>query len=111
MTVVLSFHAKPQPERLPSGAGRPPLCRPAWGSRHMATDLQTVALIFSWRRLVVALVPRLPVLGRPAWGRPAGLPLAHLGLMFCRGFTLLLYVLQGSGLLKYFWSWAVLWVF
>ena len=45
--VELSFHAKTQPEGLPSGAGRPPLGRPAWGSRHVATDFWIVALIFS----------------------------------------------------------------
>ena len=78
--VVLSFHAKSQPERLPSGASWPPLGWPAWGSCHVATDLQTVALITSWRRLAVGLTSVLQLLGRPAWGRPSGLPLAHLGL-------------------------------
>ena len=33
--------------------------------------------------------------------RPAGLPLAHLGLWFCRDSALLLCILQGSGFLKY----------
>ena len=78
--VVLSFHAKSQPERLPSGAGRPPLGRPAWGSCHVATDLRTVALITPWRRLTVGLASVAQLLGRPALGRPAGLPLAHLSL-------------------------------
>ena len=63
---MLSFHAKSQPEWLPSGAGRPPIGRPAWGSCHVATDLQTVALIIPWRRLVVGLASVLQLLGRPA---------------------------------------------
>ena len=50
----------------------------------------------SWFRLAVAIA------------RPADLPLAHLGLWFCQGFTLPLYILQESGLLKYFWCWPVL---
>ena len=33
--------------------------------------------------------------------RPAGLPLAHLGLWFFRDFALPLYNLQGRGFLKY----------
>ena len=60
---MLVFHAKPGLETLHSGAGRPPLGRLAWGSRHVATDFRTMALIFSWRWLTVA---RLQVLGRPA---------------------------------------------
>ena len=40
--------------------------------------------------------------------RPAGLPLAHLGLRFCRCFTLPSCILQGSGLLDYFGVWATL---
>jgi len=63
---MLSFHAKSQPERLPSGAGRPPLGRTAWGSCHVATDHQTVALITSWTRLAVGLASVLQLLGRPA---------------------------------------------
>ena len=43
--------------------------------------------------------------------RPAVLPLAHLGLWFCRDSALLLCVLQGSGFLKYLCSWAALWIF
>ena len=43
-----------------------------------------------------------------ATARPAGLPRAHLGLWFCRDSALPLYILQGSGLLKFFWFWAVL---
>ena len=78
--VVLSFHAKSQPERLPSGAGRPPLGRPAWGCRHVATAFQTTALITSWRRLAVGFASVLQLLGRLAWGRLAGLPVAHFGL-------------------------------
>ena len=50
----------------------------------------------SWFRLTVAIA------------RPAGLPLAHLGLWFCRSFTLPLCILQGSGLLDYFGVWATL---
>ena len=64
--VVLSFHTKSQLERLPSGAGWPPLGRPVWGSCHVATDLQTVALIIPWRRLAVGLASVLQLLGRPA---------------------------------------------
>ena len=63
---MLVFHAKAEPEWLPSGAGRPPIGRPAWGSCHVATDLQTVALITSWRRLAVGLASVLQLLGRPA---------------------------------------------
>ena len=29
--VVLVFHAKGEHQRPPGGAGRPPICRPAWG--------------------------------------------------------------------------------
>ena len=96
MAVELNFHAKTQPEGLPSGAGRPPLGWQAWGSCHVATDFWTVALIFSWRRLVVASTSRVHVLGRPA-----GLPLAYLGLLFCRSLTPHLCILQGSGSLNY----------
>ena len=35
-----------------------------------------------------------------AGARPAGLPLAHLGLLFCRGFTPYLCIVQGSGSLN-----------
>ena len=56
---VLNFHAKPQPERPPSGAGRPPLGRPAWGCRHVAAVFRTTALIPSWSRLTIGLVPVL----------------------------------------------------
>ena len=34
--------------------------------------------------------------------RPVGLPLAHLGLWFCRDFALPLYNVQESGLLNFF---------
>ena len=98
---MLCFHAKTQPEGLPSGAGRPPLGRPAWGSRHVATDFWTVALIFSWRWLVVALDPRVHVLGRSALGRPAGLPLAPLGPLLHRHYTCMLVIFQGGGLLTW----------
>ena len=72
--VVLNFHTKLGLETLQSGVGWPPLGRPAWGSCHVATDLQTVALITSWRWLAVGLASVLQLLGRPAW---VGLPLAH----------------------------------
>ena len=63
---MLCFHAKTQPEGLPCGAGLPPLGRPAWGCCHVAADFHTMDLIFSWRRLVVASVPRVSELGRLA---------------------------------------------
>ena len=43
--VVLVFHAKGELQRLPGGAGRPLLGRPAWGCGHLATTW-----IFSWSR-------------------------------------------------------------
>jgi len=77
---VLNFHVKPGLETLQSGAGRPPLGRPVWGCRHVAAAFRITALITSWRRMAVGFAPVLQLLGRPAMGRPAGLPLAHLGL-------------------------------
>ena len=35
--VVLNFHAKGEHQTLTSGAGRPPLGRPAWGCGRVAT--------------------------------------------------------------------------
>ena len=37
-----------------------------------------------------------------ASARPAGLPLAHFGLLFCRRLAPQLCIVQGCGLLKYF---------
>ena len=66
---MLNSHAKPQLERLPCGAVRPPLGRPAWGCHHVFTAFWTVALIISWIRLAVGS-------GWPPSGpsRPLGLP-------------------------------------
>ena len=33
---MLNFHTKGELQRLPGGAGRPPLGWPAWGLRHLA---------------------------------------------------------------------------
>ena len=108
---MLNFHAKLGLETLQSGASGPPLGRSAWGSCHVATDLQTVALITSWRWLAVGLASILQLLGRLAYGRPAGLPLAHLGLKLGRGLVLLVDTLQGSGFSEFLYFWAVLWTF
>ena len=63
---MLVFHAKPGLETLQSGAGRPPLGRPAWGCRHVATAFRTTALIISWSRLAVGFALLLQLLGRSA---------------------------------------------
>jgi hypothetical protein len=72
---VLSFHAKSQPERLPSGAGQPPLGRPAGlgilPRGHRPSDSgsdHSLEAVDSWSRVGCAVA------------RPASLPLAHLGL-------------------------------
>ena len=44
--VTLVFHAKMELQRPPSGAGRPPLGRPAWGCGHLATA-------FAWTSLII----------------------------------------------------------
>ena len=49
-TVNLVFHAKVELQRPPSGAGQPPLGRPAWGCDHLATVLVWTSLIISWGR-------------------------------------------------------------
>ena len=49
VVVLLNFHTKTELEMLQSGAGRPPLGRPAWGSRHLATDFLWTAWIVSWK--------------------------------------------------------------
>ena len=56
---VLNFHVKPGLETLQSGAGRPPLGRPAWECFHVAAAFRTMALITSWRRLAVGFAPVL----------------------------------------------------
>ena len=69
------------------------------------TDLRTVApiasleVVGSWFSVGVAVA------------RPAGLPLARLGLKLGRGLALLVSFLQGSGFLEFLLSRAVLWTF
>ena len=77
VAVVLNFHAKTELETLQSGAGRPPLGRPAW-------DFVRFTPTFSW-----ALLSSLDGGGwlrrfEAEICRPAGLGLAHLGLPFHR---------------------------
>ena len=79
-TVMLVFHAKVELQRPPSGAGRPPLGRPAWGCGLMASPLQGR----SGSSLEVGngcVAPTATVRGRPASPRPAGLVLAWLRLV------------------------------
>jgi len=47
---MLVFHTKGELQRPPSGAGRPPLGRPAWGCSGSATTFSWVLLIRSWCR-------------------------------------------------------------
>ena len=48
--VELVLHAKGEQQRLPCGAGRPPLGRPAWGCGRVATAFAGTLWIFSGGR-------------------------------------------------------------
>ena len=48
--VELVFHAKGEQQRLPGGAGQPPLGRPAWGCGHVATAFAWMPLMLSGGR-------------------------------------------------------------
>ena len=86
--VVLVFHVKGEHQRLPGGAGRPPLGRPAWGCGHLATVFAWTSLIISWGRYSLRGFD-----ARSA--RSDGLPLAQLGPPLLRHFSCTLMIFPG----------------